>query len=185
MIRLVLAAIAAALLCPLIATGTASAWERKESQWWVWYVPNDDWNAAQSATTIDVTSPTGVLYVGSGWSAWPAPVDHDWVIALLRKHDGFDPHPLRKLRVGGGSREVCQETVCRRRYKWRAYRTDRDEKITGRLTVDIIRDDLTYSYGWATSNRSAPAKQFGREDKKLRRVERNIRFKPRTPEFDF
>lgn len=169
----------------LLTAGPASAWVRKESQWWVWYVPNGDWNAAQSSTTIDITSPTGVLYVGNGWSSWSVPVDHAWVVDLLRDNNGFDPHPLRNLRVGRGSGEVCQETVCRRKYRWRAYRTDRDEKVTGRLTVDVIRDDLTFTYGWATSNRSAPTRAFRREDRKLRRIERSIFFKPRTPEFNF
>jgi hypothetical protein len=184
MTRLARLVIATAVVL-LLAAGSASAWERKESQWWVWYVPTDNWNAAQSATTIDITSPTGVLYVGNGWSSWPAPVDHAWVIDLLRSNSGFDPHPLRNLRVGRGSRQVCQETVCRRRYRWRGYRTDRDEKVTGRLTVDVIRDELTFSYGWATSNRSAPTRQFARENRRLRRIERRIFFKPRTPEFNF
>lgn len=183
--RLAGIALALAVLGALVAAGPASAWERKESQWWVWYVPNDDWNAAQSSTTIDITSPTGALYVGVGFSSWPEPVTHREVIRLMKDHDAFDPHRYRDLHVGHGSKAVVHDTVSRRKYKWSAYRTGRKEAIKGRLTVDVIRDDSTATYGWAVSNRSAPADGFGKQDKKLRRIERNVRFKPRTPEFDF
>lgn len=181
--RLIGLALALAILGALLTAAPASAWVRKESQWWVWYVPNNDWAAAQSSTTIDITSPTGVLYVGVGWASTSFPRTHEDVVDTLVTNNGLDPHPLTRIKMGRGSKPVTNDTVTRRKYKWSAYRTDRRERIKGRLTVDIIRDDLTLSYGFATSNRAAPARTFGKHDKTLRRIERNTLYQPRSPEF--
>jgi hypothetical protein len=175
--------LALALLGSLLAAAPSSAWVRKESQWWVWYVPKSNWAAAQSAQGIDISSPTGVLYVGHAFSATPLPWTHDQVVDHIRDHDAFDVHPLRKLRVADGSAIRTHETVERRTYKWKAYRTDRDERVRGLLTVDIIADDSTFTYGFASYNRVAPADEFDRRNKTLKRIQKSIFFQPRSPDF--
>lgn len=173
------------LLASLAVAAPSSAMVRKESQWWVWYVPKANWVAAQSAEGIDITSPTGTLYVGYAFSATPRPWTHREVIDLIVSNNAMDPHRERNVRIGNGSRVRRHGAVYRWTYKWTAYRADRNERIRGFLTVDIIRDDSTYTYGFGAYNRSAPVGLWDRWNERLTRVQKNIRFKPRSPDFDF
>jgi hypothetical protein len=58
-----LAVVAGALLVAPVAHG----WVRKESDRWVWYVPSDSWVDSQSDNALQLSSPTGALYVGAGF----------------------------------------------------------------------------------------------------------------------
>jgi hypothetical protein len=171
------------VVASLLLAPAAHGWVRKESQRWVWYVPNASWVDSQSDNGIDISSPTGVLYVGHGFGQTPGPVAHDDAVGYLVRNRGLDVHPLRGVRVTRRGRAVAHEGIERRVYQWRGYRTDRRERVRGVLTVDVMRDDATLTYGFSTYGRVAPARLFRRWNRRLAFMQRNIRLQPRTPEW--
>jgi hypothetical protein len=173
------------LATALLVAPAAQAWVRKESDRWVWYVPNHHWVDAQSDNGIDISSPTGVLYVGHGFSATPGPVTHKWVVGYAKRSHALDLHPLRRVRIGKGGPTVRHGGIARRLYRWTGYRTDRRESVRGVLTVDVIANDAAMSYGFAMSNRVAPASLFRRWNDRLAFIQRHILLHPRTPDFGF
>jgi hypothetical protein len=179
---LVLVAILAAAL---LAAPAAHAWVRKESDRWVWYVPNDRWVDAQSDNGIDISSPTGVLYVGHGFGPTPGPVTHKWAVDHLKQTGALDVHPLGRVRIGKHGRTVRHGGIARRVYRWRGYRTDRHERVRGVLTVDVMSDDATFTYGYSAYNRVAPTSLFRRWNRKLAFIQRHILLHPRTPDFTY
>jgi hypothetical protein len=180
-VLLVLAAVAAALL----AAPAAQAWVRHETDRWVWYVPNSRWVNSQSDNGIDISSPTGELYVGHGFSGTPLPVTHAWVVRFVKQNRALDLHPLRRVRIGRGRSAGAGGGISRRVYKWSGYRKDRREPVVGVLTVDVIDDPATFSHGFATYSRVAPRSKWRRWSGKLRFIQKQIRLHPRTPEFEF
>lgn len=179
--RILLGAIAAALL----AAPSAQAWVRKESDRWVWYVPNARWVDSQGQNGIDLTSPTGHLFVGHGFGPTPYAITHDEAVDIAVQNSGLDPHPLRSVRLSAAGGPTTHEGVVRRVYKWRGYRTDRKERVRGVLTVDVMNDDATFTYGYSLYARTAPLSLFKRWDRKLLFMQRNIRLQPSTPEWGF
>ena len=175
----------AALAMSLLAPAGAQAWVRKESNRWVWYVPNSHWVDAQSDNGIDISSATGVLYVGEGFGPTPGPVTHRSVVLYAKSSHALDLHPLRRVRIGRGGRVVRHGNIARRAYKWKGYRTDRHERVRGVLTVDVIRDDSTLTYGYAVYNRVAPRSLYRRWSGRLAFIQRHILLKPRTPDFTY
>jgi hypothetical protein len=174
-----LAAIAGALLFAPVA----NAWVRKESNRWVWYVPNNHWVDAQSDNGIDISSATGVLFVGMGFGQTPGPITHQQAVDIAVRSRGLDKHPLRGVRFVRASRPVEQQGIVRRVYEWRAYRTDRHERARGVLTVDVMTGDATFTYGFSMYARAAPASQFRRWNSRLAFMQRHIYLQPRTPEW--
>jgi hypothetical protein len=172
-----------ALLLMLVAASAAQAWVRKESDRWVWYVPNSHWVDSQSDNGIDISSPTGILYVGHGFSATPMPVTHEWVVDYTKRSGSLDQHPLRSIRFGRPGRVVTQGTVARRVYRWKGYRKDRHERVRGVMTVDVINDPSTLTYGFDVYQRVAPASLYRRWNGKLAFIQRHILLHPRTPDF--
>jgi hypothetical protein len=175
----------AILLVALFAAPAAQAWVRKESDRWVWYVPSSRWVDAQSDNGIDISSPTGVLYVGHGFGPTPAPVSHRWVVGYLKQSHALDLHPLRRVRIGKGRAAGGSGGISRRVYKWSAVRTDRHERVRGVLTVDTISDPASFSYGFATYNRVAPKGLFRRWNRRLTFIQKHILLHPRTPDFTY
>jgi hypothetical protein len=176
-------AIVAVLAGTLLMAPAAHGWVRKESNRWVWYVPNARWVDAQSDNGIDISSPTGNLYVGHGFSQTPAPMTHAQAVDFAVKSGGLDVHPLRKVQFTRRGRPVQRQGIVRRVYKWRAFRTDRRERVRGVLTVDVMSDPATFTYGYSMYSRVAPASMFRRWDRKLAFMQRHILLQPRTPEF--
>jgi hypothetical protein len=181
LLRTVRLALLAAAAGALLLAPVAHGWVRKESDRWVWYVPNQRWVEARSDNGIDISSPTGVLYVGHGFSQTPGPMTHQEVIDYLLRSGGLDVHPLRAVRFTRRGRAVAREGIVRRVYQWRAIRTDRRERVRGVLTVDVIRDDATFTYGFAVYSRVAPASLFHRWNRRLAFIQRHIFLRPRTP----
>lgn len=179
-LTLLIAVVTALLLAP-----AAHGWVRKESQRWVWYVPNHSWVDAQSDNGIDISSPTGVLYVGHGFSQTAGPTTHAEVVDYLVRSRGLDVHPLRRVRFTRRGRPVAHEGIVRRVYHWQARRTDRREPVRGVLTVDVMSNDATLTYGFSTSGRVAPTRVFRRWNKRLVFIERHILLQPRTPDLGF
>jgi hypothetical protein len=174
-----------ALVATLLLAPVAHAWVRKESDRWVWYVPNSRWVDAQSDNGIDISSPTGVLYVGEGFGPTPAPVSHSWVVHYAKSSHALDLHPLRRVKIGRGGRIVQHGTIARRVYKWKGYRTDRHQRVRGVLTVDVISDPSTFSYGFAMYNRVAPRSLYRRWNGRLAFIQRHILLQPRSPDFTY
>ena len=172
-----------AFACTLLLAPSASAWVRKENDRWTWYVPNSRWVESHSDNGIDVSSPTGVLYVGHGFGPTPAPVTHQEVVSFTRRQGALDLHPLRGVRFSRPGRRVSTRGIVRRGYRWRGYRTDRRERVRGLLTVDVM--ETAFSYGFSTYSRVAPASQFRRWDRRLAFIQRNIRLRPRPPDWGF
>ena len=177
--------LAAALAVALVVAPTANAWVRKESSRWVWYVPSSRWVDAQSDNGIDISSPTGVLYVGHGFAPTPGPVTHESVVGYLVRSGGLDVHPLRRVRFIRRGRPVAREGIVRRVYQWRGYRKDRRERVRGVLTVDVMGNDASATYGYSAYSRVAPVWLFRRWDGRLRFIQRHIFLKPRTPDWGF
>ena len=175
----------AVLTTALLAAPAAHAWVREESNRWVWYVPNHSWVDSQSDNGIDVSSPTGVLYVGHGFGPTPGPVSHKWVVGYAKSSHALDLHPLRRVKIGRGGRTVRHGTIARRVYKWKGYRTDRHERVRGVLTVDVISDNSTFTYGFAMYNRVAPRSLYRRWNRKLSFIQRHILLQPRSPDFTY
>jgi opacity protein-like surface antigen len=175
----------AVLAAALLAAPAAQAWVRKESDRWVWYVPTSKWVDAQSDNGIDISSPTGVLYVGHGFAQSPVPVTHAWVVGYVKRSHGLDLHPLRRVKVGRGSRTAVRGEIARRVYRWTGYRTDRRERVRGVLTVDVISNDAAASYGFALYNRVAPLSMYRAWSGRLAFIQRHILLHPRTPDFNF
>jgi hypothetical protein len=183
--RLLRIALLAAVAGTLLVAPAAHGWVRKESDRWVWYVPSHRWVDAQSDHGIDITSPTGALFVGHGFGPTVGPVTHGWAARRARRSGGLDPHPLRRVRFSRPSRPVVHDGIVRRVYRWRGYRTDRRERVRGVLTVDVINNPATFTFGYALYGRTAPTRLFGRWDRRLRFMQRHISLKPRTPEWGF
>jgi hypothetical protein len=175
--------LAAAIALAMLLAPSAYGWVRKESRRWVWYVPNGRWVDAQSDNGIDISSPTGVLYVGTGFAQTPGPVTHEWAVDYLVRSGALDLHPLRRVRFVRRGRPVEHGGIVRRVYQWRSYRKDRHERVRGVLTVDVMSDDATATYGYSAYSRVAPVSVFRRWDGKLRFIQRHIYLKPRTPEW--
>lgn len=173
-----------ALAVTLFAAPAAEAWVRHETDRWVWYVPSSSWVDARSDNGIDISSPTGALYVGHGFSGSPLPVTHAWVVRFVRQNRALDVHPLRRVRMGRGRRAGSEGGISRRVYKWSGYRGDRRERVIGVLTVDVIGDQSTFSHGFATYSRVAPRSQYRRWARRLLFIQRHIFLRPRSPDFE-
>jgi hypothetical protein len=173
------------VVASLLLAPAAHGWVREESQRWVWYVPNSSWVDAQSDNGIDISSPTGVLYVGHGFAPASGPVAHDDAVDYLVRSRRLDVHPLRRVRFTRRGRPVAHEGIERRVYQWRGFRTDRRERVRGVLTVDVIRDDASFTYGFSTYSRVAPVGMWRRWNRKLTFMQRHIFLQPRTPDLDF
>jgi len=152
--------------------------KRHESRWWVWYAP-PRWVAAESANGIDITSPTGVLHIGYGFSGTAFPISQAEVREYLTESGGLDSHPLSRvafLRTGrpfafaGGMRQISV---------FRAYRTNRRQWIRGILKIDVFESGG--APGFAASVIGAPVRQFRGSRSTLERVLKLIFFKPRSP----
>lgn len=161
----------------------AQAWVRHESDRWVWYSPNSRWVDAQSDNGIDISSPTGALYVGHGFGPTPGPVTHSWAVNYVKTSRALDLHPLRAVRIGRGRAGGGAEGIERRVYRWSGYRTDRRERVRGVLTVDTISNPATFSYGFATYSRVAPRSLLRRWNRRLTFIQKHIRLIPRSPDF--
>jgi hypothetical protein len=146
-------------------------------------VPKGDWVDSQSDNGIDISSPTGSIHVGLGFGPTIGPVTHEWAVDVAVNRGGLDPHPLRKLKLGRGSKPKQRQGIVRRVYKWRAYRSDRGERIKGVLTVDTFSDPLTLTHGYSLASRGAPSKKYRRWKKKLALMQKQIRLQPRSPEW--
>jgi opacity protein-like surface antigen len=175
----------AVLAAALLGAPAAHAWVREESNRWVWYVPNHRWVDAQSDNGIDISSPTGVLYVGHGFGPTPFPVTYNWVIDNAKRNGGLDVHPLRRVKFGRHSRTVTHGGIARRVYQWKGYRADRHERVRGVLTVDLMSDDATFTYGYSVYNRVAPTSLYRRWNRRLAFIQRHILLHPRTPDFTY
>jgi hypothetical protein len=169
----------------LLLAPAANAWVREESQRWVWYVPSHSWADAQSDNGIDISSPTGVLYVGHGFGQTPGPVSHQEVVDYAVRSRGLDVHRLRGVRFTSRSRVVEKGGIARRIYQWRGYRTNRRQSVRGVLTVDVMNNDASFTYGFATYNRVAPTRLFQRWNRRLAFIQRHILLQPRTPDWGF
>lgn len=180
----VLLVLLAALAATLLVAPAAEAWVRHETDRWVWYAPNSSWVDARSDNGIDISSPTGDLYVGHGFSGTPFPVTHAWVVRYAKQNRALDVHPLRQVRIGSGRRAGGRGGISRRVYKWSGYRTDRRERVLGVLTVDVISDPSTFSHGFATYIRAAPRSRYRRWARRLLFIQKHIRLRPRTPNFE-
>jgi hypothetical protein len=163
------------------APDARAALARKEGRWWTYYVPTRRWVARESVGGIDVSSPTGVLYFGQGFGATPGPVTHEEVVELALREDGLDVHPLRRVRISGGSRPRQVGPAVRRSYSWTGVRTNRRERVRGVLDVDIHSDDATFTYGYAMHNRAAPVGLWRRWSGRLKTYERLLLYKPQSP----
>ena len=178
-------ALLGSLLASLLLAPAAHGWVRKDSDRWVWYVPNSKWVDAQSDNGIDISSPTGVLYVGHAFSGTPGPVTHEEVATYLVQSRALDVHPLRGVRFTRRGAPVEQAGIVRRVYEWRGFRTDRRERVRGVLTIDTMSNDLTLSYGFSSYNRVAPLRLFRRWNRRLTFIQRHILLQPRTPDWGF
>ncbi len=172
---------AASVLVVLALAPSAQAWVRHESANWVWYVPNSSWVDAQSAAGIDVSSPTGALYVGEGFSSSAVPVTHKWVVRYLKRSHALDLHPLRKVKIGRGNRVHGGGGIVRKVYKWRGYRTDRHESVRGVLTVDIMNG----GYGFASYDRVAPKRLYKKWARRLKFIEKHILLVPHSQDWGY
>ena len=177
-------ALLAALAATLLVAPAAEAWVRHETDRWVWYTPNSRWVDARSDNGIDISSPTGDLYVGHGFAGTPFPVSHDFVVRYARQSRALDVHPLRRVRIARGRRAGGGGGISRRVYKWSGYRTDRRERVVGVLTVDVISDPSSFSHGFAMYSRAAPRSRYRRWARRLVFIQKNIRLRPRTPNFE-
>ena len=184
-LRVIRLTLLATVAVTLLMAPAANAWVREESQRWVWYVPNHSWVDAQSDNGIDISSPTGVLYVGHGFGQTPGPVTHQEVIDYLVRSRGLDVHPLRGVRFTRRGRVVEKAGIARRVYQWRAYRTDKRQRVRGVLTIDAMSNDASFTYGFATYGRVAPTSLFRRWDRRLAFIQRHIFLQPRTPDWGF
>lgn len=174
-----------ALAFAVLAAPAAQAWVRHESNRWVWYTPNSRWVDAQSDNGIDISSPTGALYVGHGFGPTPGPVTHSWAVNYAKSSGGLDLHPLRSVRIGRGRSAGGADGIERRVYSWRAYRKDRRERVRGVLTVETINNPTTFSYGFAMYTRVAPRSLFRRWNRRLTFIQKHIRLIPRSPDFGY
>jgi hypothetical protein len=181
--RMSIMAVVALLAITALAAPAAQAWVRHESDRWVWYTPNSRWVDAQSDNGIDISSPTGALYVGHGFGPTPSPVTHSWVVNYVKTSKALDLHPLRRVRIGKGRSAGGGDGIERRVYKWSGYRTDRREGVRGVVTVDVINDPSTFSYGFAMYSRVAPRSLVGRWNRRLTFIQKQIRLIPRSPDF--
>jgi len=177
---LVFLALVSALVLSVAGPASGAKLKRHESRWWVWYGP-PGWVSAESANGIDVTSPTGVLHAGYGWSGTAFPVSHGEVRDYVTGSGGLDVHPLARVsfpRTGrpfsfaGGTRQVSA---------FRGYRTNRRQWIKGIVKVDVFNDASAGAYGFATSVYGAPVRKFRRSRSILDRILGLIFYKPRSP----
>jgi hypothetical protein len=175
---IVLAAMAGAT----VAAAAMPKLKRHEDRYWTWYAPAG-WVAAQSRAGIDISSPTGVLHVGYGFSGTAFPVSHEEVRDYLVQSGGLDVHPLRNVnflrtgspfRFAGGQREISQ---------WSAFRSDRRERTRGTLKVDVFNDYSSGSFGFASSVYSAPKRKWKSQKGLLNRLLGLIFYRPQTPDF--
>ena len=166
-----------------LAAPAAQAWVRHESDRWVWYTPTARWVDAQSDNGIDISSPTGALYVGHGFGPTPGPVTHSWAVNYAKTSRALDLHPLRDVKIGRGRAAGAAEGIERRVYRWRGYRTDRRERVRGVLTVDTIDNPESFSYGFAMYSRAAPRSLSRRWNRRLSFIQKHIRLIPRSPDF--
>ena len=164
----------------LTCTAAAQAWVRHDGRWWTYYLPTSRWVAAESSAGIDISSPTGVFYVGYGFSGSPFPLTNQQVVDYTVRTGGLDVHPLRAVHFTSRSRYSHVSTALRRVYNWTAVRTDRREKVRGVLTVDVFRSDATATYGFAASTRVSPTAQFRRQDPLLVTVLHRIFYHPHS-----
>jgi hypothetical protein len=178
-------ALLAALAGALLAAPIAHGWVRKESDRWVWYVPNDSWVDSQSDNTIQLSSSTGALYVGAGFGPTAAPMTHERALEIAVENDGLDIHPVRRVRFIRRGGPVVHEGISRRTYEWIGYRPSRQQRVHGVLTVDVMNDDATFSYGYSLYARVAPVALWKRWKRKLAFMESKIRLQPRSPDFGF
>jgi hypothetical protein len=181
-LRIVLLAVVAGAL---LAAPVAHAWVRKESDRWVWYVPSDAWVDSQSDNSLQLSSPTGALYVGAGFGPTPTPMTHERALQIAVENDGLDIHPVRRLRFIRRGRLVEHEGISRRTYEWVGYRPSRHQRVHGVLTVDVMNDDATFTYGYSLYARVAPVSLWRQWKRKLAFMESRIRLQPRTPDFGF
>jgi opacity protein-like surface antigen len=175
--RIGLAALLAAAVT-LGSAGAAQAWVRREGRWWTYYLPTSHWVAAESASGLDISSPTGVLYAGYGFSSSPFPLTHQQVVDYTVRSGGLDVHPVRSVRFTSRSGYTRAGPALRRIYQWQGVRTDRRERVRGVFTVDVFRDDATTTYGFAASTRVTPTAQFSQQPL-LRTVVQRMFFHPR------
>jgi hypothetical protein len=176
-----LAIVAGALLVAPVAHG----WVRKESDRWVWYVPSDSWVDSQSDNALQLSSPTGALYVGAGFGPTTAPMTHERALQIAVENDGLDIHPVRRVRFIRRGGPVEHEGISRRTYEWVGYRPSRHQRVHGVLTVDVMNDDATFTYGFSLYARVAPVSLWRQWKRKLAFMQSRIRLQPRTPDFGF
>jgi hypothetical protein len=179
-LRVVLLAVVAGAL---VVAPVAHGWVRKESDRWVWYVPSDAWVDSQSDNALQLSSPTGALYVGAGFGPTPAPMTHERALQIAVDNDGLDIHPVRRVRFIRRGGPVEHEGISRRTYEWVGYRPSRHQRVHGVLTVDIMNDDATFTYGFSLYARVAPVSLWRQWKRKLAFMESRIRLQPRTPDF--
>lgn len=184
-----LAFLGALLLALLTCAGPAAPaadakLKRHENRYWVWYAPGG-WTAAWGRAGIDITSPTGVLYVGQGFSGTAFPVTHREVIDYLLGSGALDVHPLRRVRIIRSRKPAPFGGGVRQKLQWKAFRTDRRERVRGTLLVDVFSDHATRAYGFASTVYVAPKRKWRKKKRKLRKVSKTLFYKPQTPDFGF
>lgn len=176
---LLIAASLAAVATLVAAPASAEKLKRQESRWWVWYAP-PGWVSAESANGIDITSPTGVLHAGYGWSGSAFPVSHRDVRDYVAGSGGLDVHPLARVSFPRTGRPFAFAGGTRQVSVFRAFRRNRRQWIKGVLKVDVFNPSAG-AYGFATSVIGAPVRKFKRSRRTLNRVLRLIFYKPHSP----
>jgi hypothetical protein len=178
-------AVAAVLVVALVLTSAAAwaaaSWVRHDDHWFVWYAPDATWVHDESANGIDITSATGVLSVGFGFSGWTSPLTINDVAGYWIRAGALDAHPLQGIRIVSAGRPYKNGPALRQEFEWTGIRTDRNESVRGVFSVDVYNDAALGSYGFDVYTRTAPTGVYAQWSATLAQIQHLIFFKPRSP----
>lgn len=175
-----LAALALAVQAGEAATAQKPGWVRWEGRSFICWLPSRDWRVAESMSGIDISSPTGDLYVGFAFATnSPAPVTTEQVIQYVYSNGGLDIHPVSGVRVlktgrpfafAGGTRQIVEWTGVRQ------HRLKGRQTVHGVLTVDVFSDPSIGAYGFGSYARVAPVSQWKKQAATLKTIQDRITF---------
>jgi len=159
------------------AAGLPDNFERHKENNWVWYGPGD-WVASSGQNDINISSPTGKLWIKFGASGVICPNSADeWFTGLRNSYRntagagfGLYSRPLKTARYSsiGPTREISTNYF-RQKDKW-VGRKRNGQQIRGEFTMDVFAIDGLGTCGQQFLSIGAPSKGNAPSLKLLRTV---------------
>lgn len=158
-------------------------WVRREGRYFIYWLPNNRWQAVENANGLSISSPTGDVVVEFGYvTSLPGPVTPKWVINYTARAGGLDLHPLVNYRFTAWSPVTTTKLnyfsrITSQNATWTGVRNHRlkgRQNVRGWISADAYNN--TWSFGWSGYTMVAPATSWQSNLTLMQTIRTNIKF---------